>query len=328
MISLLPAFRYINKIALIDDDELFMVSAIEYLNAFNPLLRIQSYIDPNKVIADINNSKDVSNYISVEARNEFGEKVLEYDLEKTFNMAYNANRNDIAVLIVDYEMPNIDGLSVLKNLKNDNIFRILLTGTANEAKAVEAFNSGLINAYIKKQDKDIYEKLHQIIIDAYNNSFIKGTSELTSAVLKTEKNSLLGKKEYQKLFLDYIKEYNIIEFYLIDEIGSYYMLSNNTEYILYITEKTKNIALGEYLEEKNTYGDTKKEYNYFIDSLKNGKQLIYDQLIYKDSINQDNYNIYKKQSNKLIINNKEYFYFFAENRIKGSEEKIFRKFSY
>ena len=106
------------------------------------------------------------------------------------------------------------------------------------------------------------------------------------------------------------------------------MVSEDAEYILYITEKTKNIALGDYLEEKNIYDDSKKEYNRFIESLKNGKQLIYDQLIYKDIINQDNYSVFKKPSNKLIINNKEYFYFFALNKIKGSEEKIFRKFSY
>lgn len=328
MKALLPAFQYINTIALVDDDELFLRSAIEYLNGFNSSLNIVGFTEPSKVIRAINNSQDISNYVSVKAGNEFGEKVLEYDLEKTFNMAYNANRNDISILIVDYEMPNMDGLSLLNNLKNNNIYRILLTGTADETKAVEAFNSGLINAYIKKQDKDVFIKLYQSITSAYNNIFIDGTRELTSAILKTEKNSLLGAKEYQAIVIDYIKKFNIIKCHLIDEIGSYYMVSEDAEYILYITEKTKNIALGDYLEEKNIYDDSKKEYNRFIESLKNGKQLIYDQLIYKDIINQDNYSVFKKPSNKLIINNKEYFYFFALNKIKGSEEKIFRKFSY
>ena len=143
-------------------------------------------------------------------------------------------------------------------------------------------------------------KLYQSITSAYNNIFIDGTRELTSAILKTEKNSLLGAKEYQAIVLDYIKKFNIIRCYLIDEIGSYYMVSEDAEYILYITEKTKNLALGDYLEEKNIYDDSKKEYNRFIESLKNGKQLIYDQLIYKDIINQDNYSVFKKPSNKLI----------------------------
>jgi CheY-like chemotaxis protein len=187
MKALLPAFQYINTIALVDDDELFLRSAIEYLNGFNSSLNIVGFTEPSKVIRAVNNSQDISNYVSVKAGNEFGEKVLEYDLKKTFNMAYNANRNDITILIVDYEMPNMDGLSLLNNLKNNNIYRILLTGTADETKAVEAFNSGLINSYIKKQDKDVFIKLYQSITSAYNNIFIDGTRELTSAILKTEK---------------------------------------------------------------------------------------------------------------------------------------------
>ncbi|MCG5076854.1 response regulator [Paraburkholderia tagetis] len=79
----------------------------------------------------------------------------------------DANRfSEVAALVVDYDMPGQDGLEFLASLKDANCTRILLTGTANESHAVDAFNAGLIDFYLKKTDPGMTRKLAQALANA------------------------------------------------------------------------------------------------------------------------------------------------------------------
>ena len=59
------------------------------------------------------------------------------------------------VSVVDFSMPGMDGLQVLSELTDWPGARVLLTGQADERVAVGAFNRGLIDRYIPKQDPDV-----------------------------------------------------------------------------------------------------------------------------------------------------------------------------
>jgi CheY-like chemotaxis protein len=62
-------------------------------------------------------------------------------------------------------MPDIDGLEVCRRIGKGPIRKILLTGKADEIIAVQAFNEGLIDRFILKQDPDVIPKLLRAIGD-------------------------------------------------------------------------------------------------------------------------------------------------------------------
>ena len=322
----LPAFFYFNKVILLDDDKEFVDTTIEYLKKINKNIKIEGCINPDNL--QINEDYNVKNYIHTQVRDDIEKNTLSYDLVGSFNNAFNSNKEEVSILVVDYDMPGIDGISFIKKLNNNNIYKILLTGTADEDIAVKAFNDGVIDSYIKKQEPDALKKLYDKIIDLHLRFFQKETAEITKAILKIEENSLLNSLEYKELLYKIIKNNNICQYYLIDEIGSYYMISNSQDYIIYITEESKNLALAEYLEERNLNKIAKIEFYNFISNIKNSSQIVYDQLVYNDLINEYNYQNYGKKSNKLVVNNKKYSYFFSENITTDKRGKIFNNFIY
>jgi FixJ family two-component response regulator len=322
----IPAFFYFNKVILLDDDKEFVDTTIEYLKNINKNIKIEGCINPDNL--QINENYNVKSYIQTQVRDDIEKNTLSYDLVASFNNAFNSNKDEVSILVVDYDMPSIDGISLIKKLNNHNVYKILLTGTADEDIAVKAFNDGLIDSYIKKQEPDALKKLYNKIIDFHLRFFQKETDEIIKAILKVEENSLLNSPEYKELLYKIIKDNNIYQYYLIDEIGSYYMISNSQDYIMYITEESKNLALAEYLEEKNINNAAKEEFYNFVSNIKNTSQIVYDQLVYHDLINDYNYKNYRKKSNKLIVNNKKYSYFFSENRTNDKKGKIFNNFIY
>ncbi|TKC91110.1 response regulator [Trinickia terrae] len=73
---------------------------------------------------------------------------------------------EVAAIVVDYEMPEMNGIEFLSSINNVACTKILLTGIAGDSEAVDAFNSGLIDFYLKKSDPRMAEKLAAYLADA------------------------------------------------------------------------------------------------------------------------------------------------------------------
>ena len=67
------------------------------------------------------------------------------------------------VCVVDFSMPEMDGLQVLSELSEWSGARVLLTGQADEQVAVNAFNRGLIEQFIAKQMPDMSRHLVNVM---------------------------------------------------------------------------------------------------------------------------------------------------------------------
>ncbi|NUO74030.1 MAG: response regulator [Frateuria sp.] len=67
------------------------------------------------------------------------------------------------VFVVDYSMPDMDGLRVLAELGDWPGSRVLLTGQADDQVAIDAFNAGLIQQFIPKQTADITGHLVEVV---------------------------------------------------------------------------------------------------------------------------------------------------------------------
>ncbi|WP_245964835.1 response regulator [Trinickia dinghuensis] len=77
-----------------------------------------------------------------------------------------ARFEEVAAVVVDYEMPEIDGIRFLSSIEDVACAKILLTGAAGYREAVDAFNAGLIDLYLTKGDTDMTGKLATALAQA------------------------------------------------------------------------------------------------------------------------------------------------------------------
>ncbi len=149
----------------------------------------------------------------------------------------------ISTVIVDYSMPKLNGIEFCIELENLPIKKLMLTGKADHELAVNAFNEGIIDGFILKDSKDMFNKLC-LLTDKLCKHYFR---DLTNAI----PNLILSKyqdinDEYIKLFFDIIYSNNIKEYYQLDDKGSFIFLGEKSQAIWFlIIEKSK---LEEYYE--------------------------------------------------------------------------------
>lgn len=147
-------------------------------------------------------------------------RVIGYEVGNILSVIYNKIRFDhAAILVVDYEMPEINGLEFCQKLKDRKIFRIMLTAEADKDTAINAFNSGLIDKFILKTHKDLYSEITlavQELTERYfkdaSNSIINGQSSI---------GALFSNESYHQLFAKVVSEVQPVEYYLVDNSGSF-----------------------------------------------------------------------------------------------------------
>ncbi len=169
---------------------------------------------------------------------------------------YNPSRfSEIAVIVVDYAMPGMNGLEFCKRLENSNIKKILLTGQADEKLAIEAFNEGLIHRYIKKSDPDVTELIIKSIHDLQLQYF-QSMSDMVVRMLSVTSPSCLHDKQFAELFWNICEKNKIVEFYLADNSGSFVMLDADANISFLIVKNEADMRLHYDLAQDNGADET------------------------------------------------------------------------
>jgi len=242
--SFLPLFYFRPTICWIDDDPLFL-DAIKF--RFSKNHNCLTFTQPEKAIDFIKtNSSPLANLMFKRELTEseiFGIQdhyPIDVLLGNIKQIADLPNKeNEIALLVTDYNMPQINGLEVCSQLNDTNIKKILLTGDASHEKAVEAFNKGLINKYIKK-DQHLSSLLQTSIEDLIYEFFCFKTADLLSSI-EASRPSLFSDEHFIRHFRQWLRQNDIIEFYALSKQG--FLAKNNTGKIFYfvtMTDKDKN----------------------------------------------------------------------------------------
>ncbi len=71
--------------------------------------------------------------------------------------------NDVAVAIVDYAMPDLDGLGFCRQLAGTPVGRVMLTARADRRIATQALDEGLIDYFIDKTSPDFLERIRDAV---------------------------------------------------------------------------------------------------------------------------------------------------------------------
>jgi CheY-like chemotaxis protein len=134
----------------------------------------------------------------------------------------NKHRFDIvSTVVVDFHMPSMSGIEFCSQIKNPHIRKILLTGMTDDTTAIQAFNGGLIDGYVKKQDSTPLKILRKSIESSKRKYFEKITNVLIGNLFERQPldnpKPVLCDAEFMKYFDQFIDQNKICEYYLTDD---------------------------------------------------------------------------------------------------------------
>lgn len=230
MSALLP-FYHPTTCLIIDDDRLFLDS-IDYNYADVILCATEQ--QPERGIERLLKDTEVTG-LTIEEANRWppeggddGDPVIRLPASRIAAMARDPARfSRVSVVVVDYAMPTMTGVEFLRKIKGLPVKKVLLTGKTGDATAVAAFNEGLINLFLVKQDPELPEKLTRVI-EELQYGYFKDISAPLHPISKLEDTSFLDDPVIVDRYDKLARRIGAVEHYLlpsppglmlVDEIG-------------------------------------------------------------------------------------------------------------
>lgn len=242
----LPLVYHPTTLYWVDDDSLFLNIATDRFKedhviktSLSPKETIdffsgyQSHIKPSIFLRGCveHEDYDLTNHLPVD---------LDFDKVRQVRNSFQKLK-DIAVMIVDYRMPEMSGIDLCKQLSSIPTKKILLTGNANFEEAVNAFNDRIINCFICKDNPNIDTMLSEKIESLSREYFIDRTKPLLHHI---EANSRLPHSDpiFVNFFNSLCKDRTVREFYLSDKDGGILLVDSNENltYLVIHTDNTLN----------------------------------------------------------------------------------------
>lgn len=158
---------------------------------------------------------------------------IEVDVPTLREEIYEPERfSQISVIVVDHAMPDILGVDLCQQLQGKPFKKLMLTGEADEKLAVEAFNQGVIDMFIRKNTPNFYQLLNESICQLQQKYFQEISSIVLDSIIADPEFpniSWLNDPVFSKLFKQICEENKVTEYYLTDTYGSYLLLDANAK---------------------------------------------------------------------------------------------------
>lgn len=274
----ISCFYYPTTVVVVDDNKSFLE---KFQYSIGKDILCKTYSDPEEALAYIQNTvkKDaiLKHIIAVDESSEHyshasGQLPLQYDVSKIYEHVYNKDRfSEVSLIIVDYAMPSMNGEELCRRLKQidgNSAKIIMLTGEADDPKAITLFNKGIIDKFLRKGQPNLEVDLKNSIIEMQKRYFLDLTYPIMQG-LSSDKDSSLGDPIFRDLFNKIYLDIAASSYYLIELSGSF-LFMDNAGVPTFLIIKT----LDE-LEEIAEQIDKNKLPRKLIESVKNGELIPY-----------------------------------------------------
>ena len=176
----LPVYSHPTLTVLVDDSDSFLKSLSFQLD---PMLPCRTFHDTSVALQWLRQSAQPGQlplHANFDAFNQQADqRNVSLDLDRIHRISQQRQRFATpAVVVVDYSMPQMNGLEFCEQLRKLPCKKILFTGAADEKIAVNAFNRGLIDRYIKKSDINALDILEMEIAALQRSYFAEHSATL------------------------------------------------------------------------------------------------------------------------------------------------------
>ncbi len=229
---------YPTSLILVDDNKKFLQSLRLGLSDYSCYF----YENPKKALDFLNDSYKYEPFINrsllSEEDNHVEQPVAGLNIKKIHHEIYNSSRyEEISVLLADYSMPYKNGSEFCKEIQSKYLQKVMLTGEASNELAIAAFNEGIINKFILKSSIGFLNVIMNNIQELQENYFITLTDIALSKINKNNILAIIEDPVFIELFNNLCKKHQIVEYYLLDEQGSYLLLDKNKKMKWLIVKK-------------------------------------------------------------------------------------------
>lgn len=226
---MLPYFHD-TSVAVIDDDPMYLESFLFRLSSVGNL---KGFHDPEValryIIMEAPQPPNLTKYVERTSENltageiDRGDRMLHFhgdyiqDVQKDLGRAHQ-----VSVIVVDYNMPKMNGLQVCRAIEPLPCRKVLLTGKATKNIGINALNDGLIDAYFEKQDEDLSEKILDAI-SFHKKLYFRNVSSPLLTTLGRFEADFLSDEHVIDVFEDVCSAYSIKEYFLTSQMPGFQM---------------------------------------------------------------------------------------------------------
>ncbi|MGZ8291334.1 MAG: response regulator [Telluria sp.] len=214
----LPIYQHPSLTVLIDDSDSFLRSLSFQLD---PTLASKAFHDTRSALnwlrqqsgAGMEAEGTLSASFDTYPR-EVAQCSVALDLGQIHRISFQSRRfMTPSVLVVDYSMPQMNGIELCEAVLHLPCKKILFTGAADEKVAVDAFNRGLIDRYIKKSDENALDRLENEI-HTLQREYFAARSEPLRDLLALHSYSFVSDPAFATLVRELVTERGIVEHYV------------------------------------------------------------------------------------------------------------------
>ena len=119
----------------------------------------------------------------------------------------------VSVAVVDFDMPKMTGVEFCRAIRSLPVKTILLTGKAGLETAIAAFNEGVIDCFLQKQDSNVSATLRREI-KRLQMEYFEEISDPIKRALELRKPSFFGDASFAKLFKEVSEANGVVEHYV------------------------------------------------------------------------------------------------------------------
>lgn len=217
-----------------DDTELLKI----YTESLSPKYNVRTVASAPEGLSIINDHTlpkfniltDAANQVDaplVEDTHEFSKISVAFD--KLLALANNKEKyTKVGIAVVDYQMPNMNGIELCDAITNQNAKKVLLTGEYDLSRAVTALNNKQIDCFIRKGEKDTMKDL-AFFIAQLKDKYFEDLTKCISTTVIMDKWKFLKDPQYIEFFNNIVAKDNICEYYFIDNNGNFLLINDKSE---------------------------------------------------------------------------------------------------
>lgn len=214
-------FYHPTSILVLDDDPLFLES-LDF--QFSDELSCQTFTRPDAALehlrAQASQHPDFSRYfkdcshLDLGPESRLGDRLLRLQLSELRSIFDDEARHQrVSVAVVDYDMPKMTGVEFCRAISGLPVKRILLTGKAGLETAISAFNEGVIDCFLQKQDANVSAALRREI-KRLQQQYFEEISNPIRCALDLQQPCFFFDPNFIDLFEDTVEKYDIVEHYI------------------------------------------------------------------------------------------------------------------